>query len=74
MGDSRLVHPNPEARQDPRWKGKNYDRVWEFAGKVVGKCLFESAMGGPFKLHVKAKFTRSFLAQIVGLKPNYMVI
>ena len=44
---------------------------FEFAGKVVGKCLYESAHGNP--LMVKARFTRSFLAQIIGLRINYKV-
>ena len=44
---------------------------FEFAGKVVGKCLYESAVGNP--MLVKARFTRSFLAQIIGLRINYQV-
>lgn len=34
-----LVHPNPNAPVD--FKLKHY----EFAGKLVGKCLFESSLG-----------------------------
>ena len=44
---------------------------FEFAGRVVGKCLYESAVGNP--MLVKARFTRSFLAQIIGLRINYKV-
>ena len=61
------VHPNP--RRDPQLKLKHY----EFAGRVVGKCLYESALGGKFHLTVRARFTRSFLAQIIGLRVHYSV-
>ncbi|XP_064623307.1 apoptosis-resistant E3 ubiquitin protein ligase 1-like isoform X2 [Lineus longissimus] len=60
-----LVHPNPHRR--PFFKMKYY----EFAGRIVGKCLYESALGGGYKQTVKAKFTRSFLAQVIGLRVNY---
>ena len=61
------VHPNPS--RDPHLKLKYY----EFAGKVVGKCLYESALGGTYRQLVKARFTRSFLAQLIGLRVNYRV-
>ncbi len=48
-------------------------KLYEFAGKIVGKCLYESALGGSYRQLVKAKFTRSFLAQIIGLRVNYKV-
>lgn len=38
-----LVHPNP--KRPPHLKLKHY----EFAGKIVGKCLYESALGGSFR-------------------------
>ncbi|XP_061751046.1 apoptosis-resistant E3 ubiquitin protein ligase 1 isoform X1 [Nerophis ophidion] len=60
-----LVHPNAERPQHLRLK------VYEFAGRVVGKCLYESALGGAYKQLVRARFTRSFLAQIIGLRMNY---
>lgn len=47
--------------------------MYEFAGRVVGKCLYESALGGAYKQMVRARFTRSFLAQIIGLRMNYKV-
>ena len=62
------VHPNPTPKRPSHWKMKHY----EFAGKVVGKCLYESALGNP--LFVKARFTRSFLAQIIGLRINHKVL
>ncbi|CAH1791950.1 unnamed protein product [Owenia fusiformis] len=60
-----LVHPNH--------KRVNYSKLkyYEFAGKVVGKCLYESSLGGSYRQNVKAKFTRSFLAQIIGLRVSY---
>jgi len=44
---------------------------YELAGKIVGKCLFESSHGESYKQMVNGTFTRSFLAQILGLRPNY---
>ncbi|XP_028293840.1 apoptosis-resistant E3 ubiquitin protein ligase 1 [Gouania willdenowi] len=60
-----LVHPNAERPQHLRLK------IYEFAGRIVGKCLYESALGGAYKQLVRARFTRSFLAQIIGLRMNY---
>ncbi|MFT7817408.1 apoptosis-resistant E3 ubiquitin protein ligase 1 [Arapaima gigas] len=60
-----LVHPNADRPAHLRLK------VYEFAGRVVGKCLYESALGGAYKQLVRARFTRSFLAQIIGLRMNY---
>lgn len=37
----------------------------------MGKCLYESALGGSYRQLVRAKFTRSFLAQIIGLRVHY---
>ena len=66
FGESRLVHPNPNSR----WKLKHY----EMAGKIVGKCLYESSLGSTYRQMVKARFTRSFLAQLIGLRVHYKVI
>ncbi|XP_018896892.1 apoptosis-resistant E3 ubiquitin protein ligase 1 isoform X2 [Bemisia tabaci] len=60
-----LVHPN--TKRPPHLKLKHY----EFAGRVVGKCLYESALGGGYRQLVKARFTRSFLAQLIGLRVHY---
>ncbi|KAL7380091.1 hypothetical protein ABVT39_011583 [Epinephelus coioides] len=60
-----LVHPNADRPPHLRLK------MYEFAGRVVGKCLYESALGGAYKQLVRARFTRSFLAQIIGLRMNY---
>ncbi|XP_057228810.1 apoptosis-resistant E3 ubiquitin protein ligase 1 isoform X2 [Malurus melanocephalus] len=60
-----LVHPNPGRPTYLRLK------VYEFAGRLVGKCLYESSLGGAYKQLVRARFTRSFLAQIIGLRMHY---
>ncbi|XP_026314729.1 apoptosis-resistant E3 ubiquitin protein ligase 1 [Hyposmocoma kahamanoa] len=67
FGDSPagLVHPNPN--RPPHLKLKHF----EFAGKLVGKCLYESALGGSYRQLVRARLTRSFLAQIIGLRVHY---
>lgn len=46
---------------------------FEFAGKIVGKCLYESALGGAYRQLVRARLARSFLAQIIGLRVHYKV-
>lgn len=70
FGESQqaLVHPNN--KRPANLKLKHY----EFAGRIVGKCLYESALGGSYRQLVRARFTRSFLAQIIGLRVHYKVI
>ena len=46
-------------------------KYYKFAGCLVGKCLYDSAVSN--SLLVKARFARSFLAQMIGLKINYKV-
>lgn len=46
-------------------------KYFEFAGKIVGKCLYESALGGSYRQLVRARFSRSFLAQLIGLRVHY---
>lgn len=60
-----LVHPNPS--RPAHLKLKHF----EFAGKIVGKCLYESALGGSYRQMVRARFSRSFLAQLIGLRVHY---
>ncbi|KAM3963767.1 LOW QUALITY PROTEIN: apoptosis-resistant E3 ubiquitin protein ligase 1 [Aphomia sociella] len=60
-----LVHPNPD--RPPHLKLKYF----ELAGKLVGKCLYESALGGSYRQLVRARLTRSFLAQLIGLRVHY---
>ncbi|EDO26934.1 predicted protein, partial [Nematostella vectensis] len=59
------VHPNP--RRPPHLNLKYF----KFAGQVVSKCIYESAISNARRQNVKAKFTRSFLAQLLGLRVNY---
>ncbi|KAK2706821.1 apoptosis-resistant E3 ubiquitin protein ligase 1-like [Artemia franciscana] len=58
-----LVHPNPN--RSPLMTLKFY----EFAGKLAGKCLFESSHSS--KQFIKARLSRSFLAQLIGLRVDY---
>ena len=44
---------------------------YTFAGRIVGKCILECALGTPQL--TKARFTRSFLVQILGLKVTSQV-
>lgn len=60
-----LVHPN--SKRPLHLKLKHY----EFAGRIVGKCLYESALGSSYRQLVKARFSRSFLAQLIGLRVHY---
>lgn len=62
-----LVHPNKYRPTNLKLK------YYEFAGRLLGKCLYESALGGSYSQFVTAKFTRSFLAQLIGLRINHSV-
>ncbi|KAJ6649770.1 Apoptosis-resistant E3 ubiquitin protein ligase 1, partial [Pseudolycoriella hygida] len=62
---SALVHPNPNRLPNLKLK------YFEFAGKIVAKCLYESALGGSYRQLVRARFSRSFLAQLIGLRVHY---
>lgn len=64
---SLQVHPNP------RRPGGTKFKFYEFAGRIVGKCLYESALGSTRRINVKARFSRSFLAQLLGLRVSYKV-
>uniref|UniRef100_A0A8C4WWT8 HECT-type E3 ubiquitin transferase n=2 Tax=Eptatretus burgeri TaxID=7764 RepID=A0A8C4WWT8_EPTBU len=60
-----LVHPNPDHPTHLQLK------TFEFAGRIVGKCLYETALGAASRQLVHARFTRSFLAQLIGLPMHY---
>ncbi|XP_077537713.1 apoptosis-resistant E3 ubiquitin protein ligase 1 isoform X1 [Haemaphysalis longicornis] len=60
-----LVHPNP--RRPSHLKLKHY----EYAGRIVSKCLYESSLGSGYRQLVRARFSRSFLAQLIGLRVHY---
>ncbi|XP_071962513.1 apoptosis-resistant E3 ubiquitin protein ligase 1-like [Antedon mediterranea] len=61
-----LVHPNADR---PQHLSKL--KYYEFAGKIVGKCLYESSLGPSYTQLVRARFSRSFLAQLIGLRVTY---
>lgn len=42
---------------------------YRFAGRVVGKALFETAYGN--SVYIPVQFARSFLAALLGLKAHY---
>ena len=60
-----LVHPSSPIPAP--YKLKHY----KFAGRLVGKCLYDSSLGAGYRQLVKGRFTRSFLAQLIGLRVNY---
>jgi hypothetical protein len=71
LGTSRFIHPNPT--RHPRWNVEYF----ELAGKIIGKYMYESALATDQdnrRFFVEARFTRSFLAQILSLQPNYKVV
>lgn len=45
--------------------------MYEYAGRLGGKCLYESSLEGAYKQLVQAHFTHSFLAQIIVLCMRY---
>ena len=67
-GSQALVHPNPD--RPPHLSLKHF----KFAGRIVGKCMFESSHSVIATILIKAAFTRSFLAQVLGLPVTYEVI
>lgn len=62
---SEAVYPNPRPPPDVRAK------MYKFAGRIVGKCLYESAHGLSYRQHLPARLAKSFLAQLVGLRVHY---
>ena len=62
------VHPTSRRDREPFLTNEHY----EFAGQIVGKCLFDTAIGR-CPLFVNACFTRSFLAQIIGSRVTWEV-
>ena len=64
-----LVHPNPSSKRLSSFKLSYY----EIAGKIVGKCLLESSDSDRSMHMISARFSRSFLAQLIGLRVHYKV-
>lgn len=55
------VGPNPFP---PPWiKQKHY----RLAGKLIGKALYESAIGETYRLNLNARLAQSLLAQVIGV-------
>eukprot|EP00731_Ephydatia_muelleri_P007265 Em0003g1513a len=68
-GMFKAVDDSPQALVHPCRTSLRSQKIdlsyYKFAGQVVGKCILECALGKP--LLAKARFTRSFLVQILGL-------
>ena len=58
----------PNAFPPPTLKAKHF---FKFAGKIVGKCLYESAQGISYGQLLPVRLAKSFLVQLVGLRVNY---
>ena len=57
---------NPLSHPNPAMDVKQHERVYILIGQVIGKCLIESAYTNP--IFLEARLTRSFLAQLLGLR------
>ncbi len=57
--------PNPSLPQKLKM------RMFKFAGKLVGKMLYESAHGQTYRQLLPVRLAKSFLAQLVGLRVHY---
>lgn len=62
--NSEAVYPNPNAT-------KAQSHLFKFAGKIVGKCLYECAQGKSYRQHLPIRLARSFLAQIVEMRVEF---
>ncbi len=45
--------------------------MYKFAGRIVGKCLYESAYGVTYRQHLPVRLAKSFLVQLVGLRVHF---
>ena len=63
---SPAMMPNPHPPPDVRTK-----QMFKFAGKLVGKILYENAFGVSYRQHLPVRLAKSFLAQLVGLRVSY---
>jgi len=62
------LQPNPFP--PPHIKLKHY----RLAGKLVGKCLYESSCGKTYRLNLNAQLAKSFLTQIIGIDVPYTLL
>ena len=65
---SSSVGPNPFPPSHVKLKH------FRLAGKLVGKALYESAMGDTYRLNLNAQLSRSFLAQIIGVGTHFTML
>ena len=61
----------PNSNPYPVGLERNALKMFKFAGKIVGKCLVESAHGTTYRQQLPIRLAKSFLAQIVGLRVQY---
>ena len=66
--DSSTVGPNPFPPSHVKLKH------FRMAGKLVGKALYESAMGDTYRLNLNALLCKSFLAQIIGIGTHFTML
>ena len=65
---SSSVLPNPFPPSHVKLKH------FRLAGKLVGKALYESAMGDSYRLNINAQLGKSFLAQIIGVGTHFTML
>jgi len=65
---SSSVGPNPFPPSHIKLKH------FRLAGKLVGKALYESAMGDTYRLNLNAQLAKSLLAQIIGVGTHFTMI
>ena len=66
--DGQSLQPNPHPPSHIKLKH------YRMAGKLVGKALYESAMGDTYRLNLNARLARSFLAQMIGIGTHYTML
>jgi len=65
---SSSVGPNPFPPSHIKLKH------YRLAGKLVGKALYESAMGDTYRLNMNAQLAKSLLAQIIGVGTHFTMM
>ena len=65
---SSSVGPNPFPPSHVKLKH------FRLAGKLVGKALYESAMGDTYRLNINAQLCKSFLSQIIGVGTHFTML
>ena len=57
---------NPLSHPNPAIDTKQHEQIYILIGQIIAKCLIESAYNNP--IFLDARLTRSFLAQLLGLR------